>query len=287
MKTITLTRGLPASGKSTWAKEQVQNSKGSTVVITKDDLRLMFADTKSREKLVLKCRDSLTRLALAEGKNVIWADTGFNPIHEEAAKVIAKEYDAKVIINDSFVATPMSECIARDKLRSNAVGEKVIRTMYNQYLKPIETVLVQNENLNRCILVDIDGCLANKSPERGYYEWSKVNLDSVNEYVQNIVAGYKLLKPESKIIILSGRDGICKSETMQWLLDNNIPVDELLMRAVDDMRSDDIVKEEIYDNNIKDKYYVDFVIDDRMKVIRMWCKLGLNVVSCNPLATEF
>jgi hypothetical protein len=53
------------------------------------------------------------------------------------------------------------------------------------------------------------------------------------------------------------------------------------------MRSDDIVKEEIYDNNIKDKYYVDFVIDDRMKVIRMCCNLGLNVVSCYPLATEF
>ena len=45
------------------------------------------------------------------------------------------------------------------------------------------------------------------------------------------------------------------------------------MRKSGDNRKDTIIKKEIFNSEIRDKYYIDFVIDDRPCVIRMWKKL--------------
>jgi hypothetical protein len=47
------------------------------------------------------------------------------------------------------------------------------------------------------------------------------------------------------------------------------------MRGNDDNRCDSIVKEEIYNEYIKDKYNVLAVFDDRDRVVDMWRRIGL------------
>jgi adenylate cyclase class IV len=47
------------------------------------------------------------------------------------------------------------------------------------------------------------------------------------------------------------------------------------MRKTGDNRPDNIVKKEIFDSNIKNNYYIEFVLDDRNKVVKMWRELGL------------
>jgi hypothetical protein len=47
------------------------------------------------------------------------------------------------------------------------------------------------------------------------------------------------------------------------------------MRKTDDNRKDCIVKKEIYETFIKDKYNVLFVMDDRNQVVNMWREQGL------------
>ena len=47
------------------------------------------------------------------------------------------------------------------------------------------------------------------------------------------------------------------------------------MRATGDFRPDSVVKEEIYNNHIKDNYYVAGVFDDRDSVVKLWRDLGL------------
>jgi hypothetical protein len=47
------------------------------------------------------------------------------------------------------------------------------------------------------------------------------------------------------------------------------------MRKTDDNRCDSIVKEEIYNEYIKDKYNVLAVFDDRDRVVDMWRRIGL------------
>ena len=50
------------------------------------------------------------------------------------------------------------------------------------------------------------------------------------------------------------------------------------MRKSGDNRSDAIVKREIYETHIKDRYQVDYVLDDRYSVVRMWRELRLTVL---------
>jgi hypothetical protein len=48
------------------------------------------------------------------------------------------------------------------------------------------------------------------------------------------------------------------------------------MRKNNDQRKDSIIKFELFENHIKDKYYVELVVDDRQQVVDMWRrKLGL------------
>jgi adenylate cyclase class IV len=50
---------------------------------------------------------------------------------------------------------------------------------------------------------------------------------------------------------------------------------KLFMRQAGDNRDDRIVKREIYEREIKGRYNVRFVLDDRNKVVALWRDLGL------------
>ena len=76
-------------------------------------------------------------------------------------------------------------------------------------------------------------------------------------------------------MIVSGRRDSCKEVTSRWLSDNNIPFDYLLMRKTGDTRKDSIIKQELYEEHIKDKYFVEFVLDDRDQTVQMWREQGL------------
>ena len=53
------------------------------------------------------------------------------------------------------------------------------------------------------------------------------------------------------------------------------------MRKDNDNRSDTIIKREIFDEFIRDKYMPMFVIDDRPCVVEMWVSMGLFVFNVN------
>lgn len=82
--------------------------------------------------------------------------------------------------------------------------------------------------------------------------------------------------------VLDGRINLLKARHKSrneepWLKDWNYNYEclGLLMRPDDDNRSDAIVKEEIYLNQIKPHYSVFMVLDDRNKVVEMWREHGL------------
>lgn len=55
----------------------------------------------------------------------------------------------------------------------------------------------------------------------------------------------------------------CVNETKKWLEDKHIKCDWLYMRELEDVRPDDIVKWEIYENDIEPYYSIQWVFDDR------------------------
>jgi hypothetical protein len=122
--------------------------------------------------------------------------------------------------------------------------------------------------------------------KRGAFEWSRVGEDSVDNSVKLVV---DLISANTgiKVILLSGRDGVCKPETIQWLEDNGIWYWELHMRTPNDQRKDTIVKEEMFWGFIANNYNVQFVIDDRPAVCRMWRELGLKTFQAGDPHVEF
>lgn len=286
---IILTYGLPASGKTTWA--EVYAIEKDYTNICKDDIRL--ANPTYKEKNVIFERDLKTRESLSSGKSVIWSDTNLNPIHRKMAEEIALEFNALVEVKD-FSDVTLEECLKRDIHRgAKAVGDQVIKKMYYEYLFKPE-VSIEAPQLDYCYIFDIDGTLAIKSPNRGYFEWNKVGLDSANEEL--LILLLLISSPNAgkdhprKIFILSGRDETCRAETEKWLskyLPNQGLDYTLLMRLKGNTEDDRVIKKKMYENHIKEKYNVLGVFDDRPKVCRMWRQLGLPVFQVGNPDVDF
>lgn len=289
MPTLTITKGLPGSGKSYWAKEQVKQSKGKVKRVNKDDLRNMIdAGEWSREleqNIVHAERCTVINL-LADGFDVIVDNTHLGGDHEEYYRGLARDCEYFFDIKD-FTDVPLEICIARDEARPNPVGKKVIMRMYNAALKGKSDVAqytppVYDPDLPFCVIVDIDGTLAHGTG-RSMYDFAKVYTDAVDIAVRDLVQLHAKPDeatgiPHSYVVLLSGREETCRKETEGWLKDNNIPYDELYMRPAGDNRDDTIVKGELYDKYIAGRYNVRVIYDDRNKVVKMWREQGLKVL---------
>ena len=283
MNKIYLSKGLPASGKTTWANEKVRTSEGKIININKDDLRSMLHSDKSskrREAFVIEAQTALTKLAFSMGHDVIWSDTNLNPIHEERANTLS---DCVEIVD--FTHVSLQDCISRDKNRINPVGEKAIRDQYNKWLRKEPEFLVQDETKPEVAVFDIDGSLTLGPHNRSPYEWHKVGQDKVNSMVRHLVLTQRTSGRD--ILIVSGRDSVCRSETIQWLEDNDIPYDKLFMRVTGDSRADDIIKEEIIDQDILPNYNIKMWVDDRLKVCRMIHRKGLPLLRVGDPEADF
>ncbi len=121
------------------------------------------------------------------------------------------------------------------------------------------------------IIVDVDGTLAHMNG-RSPYDPSKYHEDTVDEVVRNLVHRYA---NDHIIIVCSGRDDTYRDVTAQWLDDNGVDWEHLIMRKGGDRRNDALVKQELYERHIAPNYDVQFVLDDRNRVVNMWRSLGL------------
>lgn len=125
----------------------------------------------------------------------------------------------------------------------------------------------------RAVICDIDGTLAIHQG-RGPFEYERCAEDALNEPVAHYLR--MIAQPEdTDIILLSGRPETAWDDTQEWLDHYEIPRDALHMRAEGDYRSDVIVKAELFDRHIRDRYDVCVVLDDRDRCVRLWRGLGL------------
>lgn len=136
------------------------------------------------------------------------------------------------------------------------------------------------------IIVDIDGTLSitehrmhhiKKKPKKWQEFFKAMPLDPPQEwciYLLNNINTYKIL--------LTGRPDNYRKVTEEWLSKNKVSYDLLLMRKENDYRQDEIVKEEIYNQEVKGKYNVNFAIDDRSHIVEMWTKLGIDCLKIFP-----
>lgn len=123
-------------------------------------------------------------------------------------------------------------------------------------------------------IVDLDGTLALHT-SRDPYDWRRAHTDEPNHPVVMVVQALAAHPEVSAIIAISGREEKSRQVTADWLTDWGVPYDELLMRANGDYRPDEVIKEEIYRQDLQPRFSVAAVIDDRDRVVRMWRRIGL------------
>ena len=145
-------------------------------------------------------------------------------------------------------------------------------------------------SLPPCIIVDLDGTLANSEHRRPYGDASKIHLDTPYEHVLKIVRAFCF----AEVFFVTGRGSELTEfqATVDWLANLGLSPQEsgrhILMRYRNDTRPDDVVKLDLYTTRIAGRYNPILVLDDRPRVIRMWNRLGLPVLAANPyLKGEF
>lgn len=274
MPNIILMRGLPGSGKSTLAHKMVREQVGYARV-NKDDLRAMTGNYhQSKEKHILAIRDLIVEYWLSKGYNVIVDDTNFHPKHEARMKEIAAKQPNTTNVLVTPVEASLQECIERDLKRPNSVGEKVIRKMHEDYVRPTLQKVIKNDKLPKAVICDLDGTLALHNG-RNPYDASTCDEDLVNTPVAEAI--WKYGRDGYEILFTSGREDKFRSQTMKFLARAGMPCYQLFMRATDDKRKDHVVKRELYEKHIEGNYNVEAVFDDRQRVVDMWRDIGLTV----------
>lgn len=286
---VIITKGLPASGKTFYACQWVEEDKDNRVRIEKDlirkDARLfeggVYNHKRGDEAIVIKERDRLIDKALSEGKSVVSSDTNLIQKHISKISAIARKHSATVE-QVSFLDVPLKELIERDKNREDSVGEQVIRRMFHESVKTMPTFLKFDPNLPMVVVSDLDGTLTLGPKNRGPFEWHKVGNDDINLGVSHLLDGVKVI-PYAKLFIFSGRDEVCRPETEEWLEKHDIEYDELHMRRSDhkvngNQVPDTVAKAEMIEKYIRGKYNVLVWLDDRVAVANMLRDVyGINV----------
>ncbi|NJO65860.1 MAG: AAA family ATPase [Richelia sp. RM2_1_2] len=133
-RTIFITRGLPACGKSTYSKEYVLKDQ-KTKRINRDDLRTMLSGyilTWNNEHLVLDIEETMIKKTLLYGFNVISDNTYIKGKHLTNLIKLVREIEMEnpnffinIVLVD-FTDVSFETCVERDSKRERPVGREVI-----------------------------------------------------------------------------------------------------------------------------------------------------------------
>ena len=285
---ILVLQGVPASGKSTFARSLVLKDK-SYVIVSRDAIREARGNywIPEHEDYISDIEEFEIRSAIKHNLNPIIDATNLNPKTIAKWKNLAEELN--VNIEFKMFEIDFATALERDSKRERSVGKKVLERFFRDYfpnqLKAYYTddrlkgpFYLYNDEKEDCIIVDLDGtvCLHDG---RNPYDLTRVSEDIPN---YPLVQFLKELICNKHIIFLSGREETnqCRQDTINWLTENICSPDfgykwELLMRDKNNFEPDEVIKERIFHKEIEPKYNVIAVFDDRDKVVKMWRSLGL------------
>jgi predicted kinase len=301
MPTLIITRGLPASGKTTRARAWVAEDPVRRARINRDDIRAMAHDSAfvkqdeenpGTERTIQAARDALVTALLKRDLDVVVDDTNLPTRTARDLRRLALLAGAEIEVWD-LTDVPYEECLRRNAAREGRtrVPDERMLDMYQRFVKgkpyplplpeePVEAAgdvapYVPPADAPTAVLVDVDGTVAlmcGRSP----YDESRIHEDRPNLPV--IAAVRAMHAAGHEIVFCSGRTDACWEATEVWLKEHvAVPFAALFMRRAGDGRKDWVVKREIFNEEIRYRWNVVAAFDDRRQVVDMWRSLGLTV----------
>lgn len=297
MKKMIVLQGPPACGKSTKAKELLnQYGVDKAVIVCRDSIRESCGEywVPSREDYISDVEEFTVKNALARDLIPIIDATNLNPKTIDKWKKLAEDY--KVEIEWIEVVVSYQEALKRDSNpdRKRPVGKKVLRTFYHRYYPELigpmtdeRYMLDWDASKRKAIIVDIDGTLAlrnNRSP----FDYDKACGDTADFRMCRIIKSLIESDENYEVFFLTGREdtGECRRITAEWIHNHVYPKQghngflpkdnwTLLMRPEGEHLPDEVIKKKIWEEKIKPWYDVVAVFDDRDRVVKMWRNEGL------------
>lgn len=304
-KKLILTRGIQGSGKSTWAKAWVEEDPNHRIRFNNDDIRNMLGPywIPNRENLVSEIKKQTIANAMRFGYDIVVDNMNLNPkeikywedmvnTHNNLLndpKIVQPswlQWEYEIEFKDFFIS--VEECVRRDAMRPNPIGEKVIRDTWRRYKHFIQTTLVEEyvDNIMRytgkpkCIVIDMDSTMCFNTTKRPWFgdgaAEGMIN-DVPNTGVCDVV---RQLQEQYLVVVATGRDTSQEEVTKQWLAKQGINVDEYFFRTLGDYRKGvEVKKEQII--SILNKYDIVAVFEDCEPIVNMYRDMGLTVLQPN------
>jgi len=279
--------GAPGSGKSTFAKYHIRTEE-NWMRLCRDDFRMMhftYSNLSPREEgLITDMLDVSIEALLRKRCNVLIDATH---CRAEYLNHYIEKFNTMADISFKIFEADAKELAERCDKRNKETGKYIPVNVQKRYMKELEELkktfdlsprpmikkrderIEQNTKLPKAIICDLDGTLA-LMDDRNPFDASGSDQDKLNEPVANTLKVFA--KEGYRILLVSGREDRFSEPTLRFLEMHSIPYHQLWMRQSKDYRKDAIIKKEIFDDEIKDKYYVEFVLDDRDQVVDMWRK---------------
>lgn len=140
MNRLIICRGLPASGKTTWAKEWAMRDPEHRVRINQDDIRLMLGKywVPAREPIVGAIQQEAIIAAINFGVDIVIDNTNLNKKVVDAYIKVAEKFKYTVEYKDFFNVF-LGECLRRNEIRNASLPkdmqlvDTVIVGMYERY----------------------------------------------------------------------------------------------------------------------------------------------------------
>jgi predicted kinase len=133
-------RGIPGSGKTTWAMSWVVDDLGARARVNRDDLRAMMHAGCYRggatEPQVIKAEHAIIRELLGAGVDVVCDDTNLTRYALEGLQRTAMQAGAEFQVQ-SFLDVPLEVCLDRNAGRPKPVPPDVVREMWEQHVLPL------------------------------------------------------------------------------------------------------------------------------------------------------
>ena len=309
---LILCRGIQGSGKSTWAKKWAEEDLDNRVRFNNDDIRNMLGKywVPSREGIVKVMKDTFAKASMLAGKNIVIDNMNLNPkeveywrdlieynndyytgVRGEFPSTYKANYFYELEFKNFFIS--VDECIRRDAMRSNPIGEKVIKDTWKRYRSFIlqeqikqlkERKLEQDSTKTAAIVVDMDATLCLNITGRPFYgegaAEGMVNDEPITEVCDMIRTLHR--SGEYSLIVLSGREDTpeIREATETWLHNHDLWPTEVLLRSIGDYSKGEICKKKLIEHVLK-SYNVKLIIDDNNRCVQMYRDMGLTVLQPN------